>query len=677
MDPRTRDLADPDGQSPSLTTRCDRESTSASDIEMMSLVSAHELSDQIHNPHEGDVDTVAGVSDPPATLHKSQLHPPDPDIDPRLRSITDVPDKRPSMYSILVMDTWVCETIAMIFSLGCIVAIAFTVGNYDGDPIPSLPSGVTLNALISILSTAARAALFFVVSSSMRQLKWCWLVRRGRRLQDVQVMDEASRGPLGAIKVLAKWTGSPLATLGASITILMIAFSPFLQRLVAYPTDLAEAPSLEAATPRALNYTLLWDFDEFRDRDARGALRDWLSASPDFGSNVFRPSAICARAALQCAWDDYKSIGRCSQCRNTTGHLSNCIVKDQRPDEASESHEFCQPVVDNPETKSIQQPNLMRQESLNENLSDITLRYWTSYVSAANVSTFVADDKSVIKKPVIMFTHVATSRVEVAFQDLYHSDQPPLQIDHITECVLTLCEREYIATTRDGETRWSLTSTTYGKRFQSDSCWRPDDSAEDIVLTSPDGGRTHLNEIERAFCPIGTYYQFFKDFGKRSSSEWHYNLTDSWKDPDVPNPKPARDASAEIASIATALINYGLNVSNQNAIGKSFLPIVIVRVRWQWIALPAALELASAILFLSTVLYSRHVKVPIWKSSLLAICYHEIEDLQEKRANSLVSEMDKASSAVSVQISRGGDNHGFMLRRIRHEGELREERQQA
>jgi hypothetical protein len=37
-------------------------------------------------------------------------------------------------------------------------------------------------------------------------------------------MDEASRGPLGAIKVLAKWAGGPLATLGAVITVCMIAF---------------------------------------------------------------------------------------------------------------------------------------------------------------------------------------------------------------------------------------------------------------------------------------------------------------------------------------------------------------------------------------------------------------------------------------------------------------------
>jgi hypothetical protein len=173
------------------------------------------------------------------------------------------------MYNRLVMDTCICEMIAMIFSIGCTVAIAFTIGNYNGGPIPSLPSSVTLNALISILSTAARAALVFVLSSTIGQLKWCWLVRRDTRLQDLQVMDEASRGPLSAIKVLAKWIGGPLASLGSVITICMIAFSPFLQQLVAYPTYSVEQPSLEATMPQVVNYTLLWEFEEEGDVEIR------------------------------------------------------------------------------------------------------------------------------------------------------------------------------------------------------------------------------------------------------------------------------------------------------------------------------------------------------------------------------------------------------------------------
>jgi len=130
---------------------------------------------------------------------------------------------------------------------------------------------------------------------------------------------------------------------------------------------------------------------------------------------------------------------------------------------------------------------------------------------------------------------------------------------------------------------------------------------------------------------------------------------------------------SELADLATSLTNYGTISSNQNAIGKALSPIVTVRARWQWITLPALLQLASAALFFSTVLYSRYTRVPIWKSSLLAIYYHQIDGLQENKASLLLSDMDKASNDASVQISRSGDDRGFVVRRIRDEGASRDE----
>lgn len=484
-----QDLAAPGGQSPSRTTQSGRESFPASDIEMISLVSAQGDPDHIHDTHESNVNTVVGVSDPPNTPNPSEHR---PNIDSRCKAITAAPVKRPSTYNRLVMDTWICETIAMAFSIACVVAIAFTVGSCNGESIPELRWGVTLNALISILSTAARAALFFVLSSSIGQLKWCWLVRRGTRLQDLQVIDEGSRGPLGAIKVLAKWIGGPLASLGAVITICMIAFSPFLQQLVAYPTVLAETTSLEATTPQAVNYTLLWDFQESKDTMARLALRKWLDANAAYGSDKFAPIATCPRPAT-CTWENYKSIGWCSKCRKAAGHLSDCVVKDHRSSNTSEFQEFCQVVVDNTEAKPADENELLSQKGLYDDPSTISLQYSQNYLWAANISSFVADDASVIDQPVIMFIHAAISQVEEVFQDLYHSDQPALQIDHISECALTLCEIEYAVTIEDGVARSIPVSIDYGKRFQSGSCWQPENSAEGVVLPSPDGGHTRVN----------------------------------------------------------------------------------------------------------------------------------------------------------------------------------------
>jgi hypothetical protein len=677
-----RDITVPGGRSPSLTTQSDQEPITASEIEMVSLTPALEDSNQTHDPHERDVITVAaGVSDSPTTPTVPELGARDQNIDSSCEAANAAHTANPSAYNRLVLDTWVCETVAMIFSIGCVVAIAFTVGYYNGDPIPSLPSGVTINALISVLSTAARAALFFVVSSSIGQLKWCWLVRRGRPLQDVQILDEASRGPLGAIRVLATWTGGPLASLGAVITICMIAFSPFLQQLVVYPAYEAERPLLEATNPQAVNYTLLWDFAADGDQETRKVLASWFDEGLAYFLEVSMPatpSATCSRPAT-CTWENYRTVGWCSMCRNGSGHLSDCVVKDHRSDNASEVLSFCQLAVEDPETKTIRTHELIKQSGLPAKPDTISLHYKANVVWASNVSTFVADDKLVIRQPVVMFTHAAIVHVEDVFKDLYHSDQPALRIDHINECVLTLCEMEFNVTTRDGVTSLGPISTDYGRRFQSGSCWKPEHSAEDVVLTSPGGGRTRISQTERAFCPVGVYSDLFgtaKADADNNTCYWYYNLTSSRPRSGNPLPALAEDFGNGLAALATKLTDYGLNMSNHKAIGMAFLPDFKVQVRWQWIALPALLELASVILFLSTIFYSRRIGVPIWKSSLLAIYYHQVEDLREDRAIFRLSEMDKASNDASVQISRSGDAQGFMLRRVRDGGALREGRDQ-
>lgn len=51
---------------------------------------------------------------------------------------------------------------------------------------------------------------------------------RKRRLGDLQVFDDASRGPLGALRLFAGQTRSSLALIGALILILSMAFDlPF------------------------------------------------------------------------------------------------------------------------------------------------------------------------------------------------------------------------------------------------------------------------------------------------------------------------------------------------------------------------------------------------------------------------------------------------------------------
>jgi len=147
-------------------------------------------------------------------------------------------------------DTWLPEVLGIIISASCLIALAAVLFAFDGQSSPQLRWGLTLNAVISILATASRTALLAVVAATIGQLKWCWFTA-SKRLQDMQSFDNASRGALGSVTMLLSMPAGYLASLGAAVTILALAWDPFLQQIVNYPIRGVSAPSASASIPTA------------------------------------------------------------------------------------------------------------------------------------------------------------------------------------------------------------------------------------------------------------------------------------------------------------------------------------------------------------------------------------------------------------------------------------------
>ncbi|KAK3358195.1 hypothetical protein B0T25DRAFT_580111 [Lasiosphaeria hispida] len=82
----------------------------------------------------------------------------------------------------------------MILSLSSTLAIAII--------LPYVPGDISLNAIVATLSIVSKSSLIFSVSAALGQLKWDWYEKEPRGLQDLETFDEASRGPLGATKLL-------------------------------------------------------------------------------------------------------------------------------------------------------------------------------------------------------------------------------------------------------------------------------------------------------------------------------------------------------------------------------------------------------------------------------------------------------------------------------------------
>ena len=225
-------------------------------------------------------------------------------------------------------DCWYGEIMAMIFSLVCFCAIAILLRVYENKPVPLLPHGLTLNAMVSVLATGSKSALLFSVASNIGQWKWIWYrEQKMRKLSDLQVFDDASRGPLGAIQLLLEKTRTSIGLLGAAIVLLALVYDPFVQQVLAYPVEEIFVPSNLTWTLQAQvypssgpSYISNVDMAQMLSVSLHSAL--WpASTSP------YERAPACA--STNCTWDPLPSLGFCSTCADVseTSQIQNCSVE--------------------------------------------------------------------------------------------------------------------------------------------------------------------------------------------------------------------------------------------------------------------------------------------------------------------------------------------------------------
>lgn len=137
---------------------------------------------------------------------------------------------------------WLFEIAALLISTLGLTAVVITLRITQGKQMPSwelkLSNGwsstVTINSVLSIFSTMVKATVLIPVGAAMGELKWIWF-KDDRLLTDVQVFEDAARGPMGSAVMLWKFRGKGLACLGAVIVISSLALDFAFQQLVTYP----------------------------------------------------------------------------------------------------------------------------------------------------------------------------------------------------------------------------------------------------------------------------------------------------------------------------------------------------------------------------------------------------------------------------------------------------------
>ncbi|KAL1590270.1 hypothetical protein WHR41_01383 [Cladosporium halotolerans] len=585
----------------------------------------------------------------------------------------------------IVLDTWICEIIAVLFSSACIIAIAAIVYVYDDKPIPRFPSGLTLNTIISILSTSARSAIIMTVSTSLSQLKWCWFkIGPGKRIQDLQTMDDASRGLLGATGALTSRTGGSLATLGCVVTLLLLTFSPFVQQLLDYPTRYPRRLTDEAGAPQNLNYTIVPG-----QADYRSALQRAILAGLNLDSDVFGLVPKCPTG--RCEWDNYKSVGWCSKCEDFTARATfdDCDYRKymKKADlNLSELPIYLCNITLEKGGLSYPMISIMNMTSSWSEDPELGLEITKEaiWVSKDPESWRHSDEESRkafgVDDPLLTMAYVV---MESSWFDVTSQRLPTYKPANATQCMITFCDLEYAVSVNDGKSSSNVVSTNLGTFFEytqdndgspsTDLGWRP--GAASVTFSSTDL-YAQVNQSERAFWPVSIFVPYIPKVLLGNIS-YEYTFSSNWSGTrERPDSRllgvsdeisVRRNITATFESLADSLTDFGLRMSNNFVPGYAISEEIYVHVRWQWIVLPVLLHVASISLFISTVVYSNRIGAPIWKSSLLAVWYHSTKESLRDDAelkSERTSDMNILARATAIRLSRSDHDLRHVFRKV-------------
>jgi hypothetical protein len=100
---------------------------------------------------------------------------------------------------------WWIELLSIIFSLLCLtsnVCVLATLNNKQYESWHIAGVDITPNTIISIIATFGKASLLLPVAEVVVHLKWLYFQARVQRLSDLQIFDDASRGPMGSLRLL-------------------------------------------------------------------------------------------------------------------------------------------------------------------------------------------------------------------------------------------------------------------------------------------------------------------------------------------------------------------------------------------------------------------------------------------------------------------------------------------
>ena len=126
---------------------------------------------------------------------------------------------------------WYWEISTFAVAILCFAAIVGLLITLNEKKMPEWPSGLSVNVVLSVLVTVMKGAIGICLADCLSQIKWSWF-QHERRLIDLVILDNASRGIWGAGQLLLTMRTWFLAYLGAFVFLAAFLVGPTVQMMV-------------------------------------------------------------------------------------------------------------------------------------------------------------------------------------------------------------------------------------------------------------------------------------------------------------------------------------------------------------------------------------------------------------------------------------------------------------
>jgi hypothetical protein len=562
---------------------------------------------------------------------------------------------------------WGWELVAAGISLAFFAAVIVVLKVYDGHAIPQLPLGITLNTTVSLIAAVSKTALLLVASTTMSQLKWLWIHKSSRRLQDLQAFDEASRGPWGALTLLQHSRFS-VASLGALVTLFLLGFDPFIQQLITTPERVLPYEAGSTAVYKAST------FNQYAELNVDSVVNGTLARLSGVNAVVNIQSVISNAASNQgqivnfettcptanCTWPTFKSLGMCSTCMDVTEYArNNWVCETDNPSVTVDG------VTGNNRTCSYNLPNSAwsyqylifgnNTDDL-EVAGELRMNVWTTMKSQTSFSknTFLLVSSLKLENDADLVPGIGREQVLEA-----------------TECALAMCVEEHdLSTTLGNRTHivkssqqpFSMTTAPTATAFLPAFDINP--STIDGVKYSVDGLLTLSNVLINIQSTLTGNVTVEYDVTKKAGAPVVYDGGAVPSSILATSFFAGQNFAETVENVATSVSRYIRGLSEDTTIGQAQNVEVYVRVKWEWLTFPAVLVASGLALLAVAIVQTSHSGLEVWKSSSLPLWFHGSQNGRTKsfgssleRVNTLV-EMEKEAGQIQVTLGKLDDASG-------------------